>query len=214
MLRRLPGSSLEIPATVHIELAEDRVSRGAATLDAQTDGKKVMFLVPKATELGGLEGRLLMLLRGFGEALQRPVIVFFDGEAAISRQLGNNLGIEAAISCEQEPKSIRDWYRLFRRFEPEIVFFDYGLSTGFPGKGLVASWFAGVRRRILIQHTMPPPLPRTGERRSIKGALRRVIGHAARRRFKVRLMGQLSHKTICLSKAARDSLVAHIQIPA
>jgi glycosyltransferase involved in cell wall biosynthesis len=177
----------------------------------KASGKKIVFVLPKTTEFGGLERHLFSLLRGLNEA-PNPSIVSFD-QQTISEYMDDDLRARTKLICVPEPKSLRDWYRLVRTQHADVIVFCYNWFKAFPWQAPLAGWLAGVGRRISIQHLIPLPPPPPVEGKSPTDSLRRIIGRRARYMLKVNLTGRLSHKTICVSNAVRDSLVRNYQFP-
>jgi len=218
LLRRLPGSNSTASVATPQPCPDVRISEAApkhhraekeegksdTVSDVRSTGRTVMFVLPKGTRSGDFEEHLVMLLRGLNGTV--PVIVCFDHET-ISRHAGEELRTGPTINAVQEPISLREWFRLIRGIRPEIIVFYYNLSTAFSWQALVASVFLGTKRRISIQCVMPQSPPSAVEGNSPREMLRRVGGHWARYRFRVRLTGQILHRIICVSNAVRDSLV-------
>ncbi len=169
-----------------------------------------MFVLPKATEFGGLERHLLDLVRRLPEPLLPTTVVCFGGDIITSR-LNQELQGRAVVSCMKEPRSLWDWLRIMRTDNPDTIVFAYSWIEAFPWQAPVAAASAGIRRRISIQHLIPPPLPTPVQGKSPRARLRRLIGRQARNVLKVkisaRISGYLSSTTVCVSNAVRDSLV-------
>jgi glycosyltransferase involved in cell wall biosynthesis len=169
-----------------------------------------MFVLPRATEFGGLERHLLDLLRRLPEQLLPPTVVFFDQDI-ITAHLDQDQAGQVVVKCMKEPQSLWDWLRIVRENKPDIVVFAYSWIEAFPWQAPVAAMLAGIRRRISIQHLIPPPLPIPIQVKSPLDRLRRLIGRRARNALKgkisARISGYLSSTTVCVSNAVRDSLV-------
>jgi glycosyltransferase involved in cell wall biosynthesis len=176
-------------------------------------GKKIMFVVPKTTEFGGLESHLLDLLRRLKEPLLHPLIVCFDQDI-ISAHMHRDQQALVVVKCEKEPESLWDWIRMIREVQPEIIVFSYSWIRAFPWQAPVAAWLAGVQRRVSIQHLIPPPPPPPVKGRSPRNMLRRLIGKRARYLLGLRVAGNIFNKTICVSHAVRNSLVNTYRFPA
>jgi glycosyltransferase involved in cell wall biosynthesis len=117
----------------------------------------------------------------------------------------------------KEPQSFWDWLRIMRKDHPDTIVFPYSWIEAFPWQAPVAAALAGIRRRISIQHLIPPPLPRPAQGKSPRDLLRRLIGRHARKVLKVkisaRISGYLSSTTVCVSNAVRDCLVKMYGFP-
>lgn len=173
-------------------------------------GKRIMFVLPKTAEFGGLERHLLDLLRRLPERLLPPVVVCF-GQDILTARMDQEQREQVIVRCMKEPQSLWDWLRIVRKEKPDILVFPYSWIEAFPWQAPVAAVLAGIRRRISIQHLIPPPLPSPVQGKSPRGVLRRLIGRQARKVLKIkisaRISGYLSNTTICVSNAVRDSLV-------
>jgi glycosyltransferase involved in cell wall biosynthesis len=175
----------------------------------RVNGKKIAFVLPKASEFGGLERHLLDLLRRLPE-LPPPTVICF-GQDIITARMDQDQQGQVVVKCIEEPQSLWDWLRIIRKNKPDIVVFPYSWIEAFPWQAPVAARLAGIRRRISVQHLIPPPLPSPIQVKSPRDLLRRLIGRRSRDLLKVkisaRLCGYLSSTTVCVSNAVRDALV-------
>jgi glycosyltransferase involved in cell wall biosynthesis len=172
-------------------------------------GKRIMFVLSKTTEFGSPERSLLELLPRLPEPLL-PVHIVCFGDDIITARMDNEKQRQVLVKCAKEPQSLWDWLRIIRENNPDIIVFDYSWIEAFPWQAPVASLLAGVRRRISIQHWIPPlPPPVCGN--SPRDRLRRWIGRRARQVLKVKISAWISayvsNKTVCMSGAIRDALV-------
>jgi glycosyltransferase involved in cell wall biosynthesis len=174
--------------------------------------RKIMFVLPKTTEFGGLEKHLFGLLRGIGRATQKPVIICFDREAILDF-MEQDLRDATTVRRVPEPRSLAEWFRLIRDIRPDVVVFCYNWFKAFSWQAPLGALLAGVRRRISIQHLMPLPPPPPVAGGSLRDRLRRLIGRRARYMLKTNLTGRVCHATICVSNAVRDSLVKDYEFP-
>lgn len=226
LLRRLEDSALSVstkggdvssgvrssvPLRDHVP--HEREGANTAARNVRLAGRKVVFLLPQKTEFEDLEKHVVLLLRGLETSGLQATIVCFD-DRMIACHLDDDLRARVTVKCVREPQSFPEWYRLIRADRPDIIVFCYNWFKAFPWQAPLAGFFAGVRRRISIQHSIAqlPPPPLKGN--SGRDRLRRMVGGRARYMFKVRLTGLISHKTICASNAVRDSLVQNYQFPA
>ena len=172
--------------------------------------KKIMFVLPKPTEFGVLERQLLDLLPRLPESLLSPIVVCLDRDTITARMDQEQKG-QVVVKCKPQPRSVWDWLRILRKDNPDIVVFPYGWIEAFPWQAPVAAALAGIRRRISIQHLIPPPLPPAVQGKSPQDMLRRLIGRRTREVLKVkisaRMCSYLSSTTVCVSNAVRDALV-------
>lgn len=171
---------------------------------------KILFVLPKASEFGGLERHLLDLLRRLPDTLVPAIVVCFVYDV-ITPRMDQEQREKVIVKCLTEPRSLWDWIRIIREEYPNVVVFPYNWIEAFPWQVPVAAVLAGVRRRVSIQHSMPPPLPSPVEGKPPSNLLRRLVGRRARNVLKVKisakLSGCLSSTTVCVSKAVREALV-------
>jgi glycosyltransferase involved in cell wall biosynthesis len=220
LLRKMRESASN-PATEDIQSfaqSIDHVSRrekggSQAASNVKLAGRRIVFFLPKKTEFDDFEKHLVMVIRGLNTSAMHPAIVCVGDETIVHHGVDEVLA-NVTVQCVREPQSLREWYRLIRGTRADIVVFCYNWFKAFPWQAPLASFFAGVRRRISIQHVVPQPAPPLVEGNSPRERLRRLIGGRARYMFKVRLTGYLSHKTICVSSAVGDALVREYQFPA
>lgn len=173
-------------------------------------GKKIMFVLPKATAFGGLERHLLDLLQRLPEQLQPRMIICFDQDI-ITARMDQDQREQVAVRCVKEPQSLWDWLRIMREHDPDIIVFHYSWIKAFPWQAPVAATLAGIRRRISIQQLLPTPLPPPVQGKSPRDRLRRMIGRRARDILKAKISARVSaflfSTTVCVSSAVRDTLV-------
>lgn len=175
-------------------------------------GKKIMFVLPKTTEFGGLERHLLDLLCRLKEPQLRAMILCFNQDI-ISLHMDHDLRAQVVVKCEKEPESLWEWIRTIRQAHSDIIVFIYSWIEAFPWQAHVAALLAGVWRRFsihqLIAHLPPPPVRGWSPR----NMLRRLFGKRARYVLGIRTPGYLSKKTICVSNSVRDVLVNAYRFP-
>jgi len=198
--------------------------------------KKILF-VTNTNEYGGTERHLLELIRRFhGPGVQLCVLCFSID--FFSKRLDPDQDVRV-IACKQVPRSLRDWIKLFRAYQPDVVVFIYGWLWCLPAIASVAAWLAGVPRRFSIQHLITPREPlheplltEWKRRRSIRGAVRWLLGWelpwvslsmadqplsklaSLSSPVGLRVSAYLVNTTICVSNALRDSLVKDFGFPA
>jgi glycosyltransferase involved in cell wall biosynthesis len=172
--------------------------------------KKILFVLPKSTEFGGLERHLLDLLRTLPKPFLPATIVCFERDI-ITARMDQEQRAHVVVNCIKEPRSLWDWLRIIRKNKPDTIVFPYSWIEAFPWQAPVAAALAGVPKRISIQHLIPPPLPLLVEGKSPRVMLRRLIGRQARKALSVkipaRISSYLSTATICVSNAVRNALV-------
>jgi glycosyltransferase involved in cell wall biosynthesis len=175
-------------------------------------GKRIVFVLPRTTDFGGLERHLLDLLCRLKEPQLHPSILCFDQDI-ISAHMDRDLQARVFVKCEKEPASLWDWLRTIREAHPDIIVFIYSWIGAFPWQAPVAALFAGARRRFSIHQLIadPPPVVRGWSPRDM---LRRLIGKRARYLLRSSITGYFCNKTICVSKAVREVLVNAYRFPA
>src|ERR1700730_1849864 len=174
--------------------------------------KKIMFVLPRTTEFGGLERHLLELLRRLREPRLYPLIVCF-AEDIITARMDRDQQAQVAVKCQKEPKSLADWFRMIREARPDIIVFCYSWIEAFPWQAPVAALLAGVKRRISIQHLIPSLVPPPVTGRSLVSMVRRLIGRRTRYFLRGFISGYASSMTICVSDAVREALVNDFRFP-
>ena len=174
--------------------------------------KKIMFVLPRTTEFGGLERHLLELLRRLREPRLYPLIVCF-AEDIITARMDRDQQAQVAVKCQKEPESFADWFRMIREARPDIIVFCYSWIEAFPWQAPVAALLAGVKRRVSIQHLIPSLVPPPVPGRSLVSLVRRLIGRRARYFLRGFISGYASNMTICVSDAVREALVNDFRFP-
>jgi glycosyltransferase involved in cell wall biosynthesis len=173
--------------------------------------KRIMFVLPQATEFGGLERHLLDLMPRLPEQVLPPTVVCLCQDIVTARMDQEQLR-QVIVKCSPQPRSLWDWLRMLRENKPDIVVFPYRCIEAFPWQAPVAAVLVGIRNRIAIQHLVPPPLPLPVQGNSPRNMLRRLIGSQARNvgklKVSARLSNYLSTTTVCVSNAVRDALVS------
>ena len=197
--------------------------------------KKILF-VTNTKEYGGAEGHLLELIRRLrGPELQISILCLESD--FFTERLESDLEAEI-INCSKTPACLRDWADLFRDLRPDVVVFIYNWFWTLPWMAAVGAWRAGIPRRLSIQHLLTPrsPLPedlvtQVNAWRSFRRRLARLRGREARGRPKwmrelplcvvaslstpleLKLSAYLCDKTICVSRALRESVVKEFGFP-
>jgi glycosyltransferase involved in cell wall biosynthesis len=177
-----------------------------------SSGKKLMFVLPRTTEFGGLEKHLLELLRRLPAPNPYPSIVCF-GQDTITARMDRDQQKRVAVKCQKEPESFTDWFRMIREARPDIIVFCYNWIEAFPWQAPVAALLAGVNRRFTIQHLIPSLVPPPVLGKSLFSMVRRLIGRRARYFLRGRIAAYASNTTICVSDAVRKVLVNDFKIP-
>ncbi len=193
--------------------------------------KKILF-VSNSNEFGGAEKHLLELLRRLRGPDAQLSILCLQMDL-FSERLGADHGIEV-ITCTKPPQVLRDWVRLFRAIQPDVVVFIYGWFWAIPCVAAVGAWAAGIRKRISIQHLItarypvpPQALEVVMQRRSLRSILRRLLGRqdsgidvplcmiaSTYTAAQIRRSASFYNITICVSDALRESLLQDFGFPA
>ncbi len=183
---------------------------GKSQAPPRATGKRIVFVLPKATEFGGLERHLLDLLSRLPEELPPPTVLCFEQDI-ISARMHREQQQRVLVRCVKEPQSLWGWLRVIRENRPDILVFPYSWIEAFPWQAPVAAMLAGIPKRISIQRLIPPPLPAPIQVKSLSDRLRRLIGRRVRDviRIKIsaRISGYLSSTTVCVSNAVRNAFV-------
>jgi glycosyltransferase involved in cell wall biosynthesis len=197
--------------------------------------KKILF-VTNTREYGGAEKHLLELIRRLQGPDVQISILCLEADFFTERLDSDFEG--EIISCQKTPGCLRDWADLFRGLQPDVVVFIYNWFWTLPWMAAVGAWRAGIPRRLSIQHLLTPrsPLPedlvaQVNAWKSFRRRLARLRGREARERplwmrelplcvvaslstsLELKLSGYLCDKTICVSRALRDSLVKEFGFP-
>jgi glycosyltransferase involved in cell wall biosynthesis len=218
--RRVP-----VPYASTMDLAKNAITLSAQHADAAaiassqgflqlaSNQKKVLFVLPNNNEFGGLEKHTIDLIATLRtqKDLQSTILCF--GRDIFTEHLDPEWAPTVRVCTRTEPVTFSGWRRLFREFRPGLVVFCYGWIASFPWQAILAALFAGVRRRIAIQHLVLPKLPPLPDGRGLRGKLRLIIGERVRQLFGWRFAALISTKTICVSDAVRNSLVAALRFP-
>jgi glycosyltransferase involved in cell wall biosynthesis len=112
----------------------------------------------------------------------------------------------------ETPVRFLSYWRLFRKYHPDTIFFVNGWLGLFPWYAYLAARLCGAKRVLAIEHLLadsPEKVVGTG----LWNARRRLIGHHARAIWRIRLAGLISHKTVTVSNAVRDKLIQDYGYP-
>jgi len=193
------------------QVIDGGLSPGQASQTHAAHARKTVLFVTKTNEFGGAEIHLLQLMRRVREpGVQLSLLCVEDD--VFSERLDSDPTVDV-ITCKRVPESLRDWVRLFRASQPDAVVFIYSWLWCFPSIAPVGAWLAGIRELYAIQHALPPRVPPKVEGRSIRDALRRLIGKRARHLLGSMVRPNLWHKTICVSNAVREALIRDYRFP-
>jgi glycosyltransferase involved in cell wall biosynthesis len=183
--------------------------------ETRNQDKRILLFVTNAFSYGGSEKHLLELLRRLGDGNVQSVVLCTDSDPFTER-LKERSHPSVVIRSEKFLKSVKDWRRVFREINPDVVVLVYGTLWMLPWRAAAAARLAGVKKLYAIHHLMPvpPPEPRILEIKSPRDVWRRVFGRRVRRILSARIPPKLCNTTICVSNAVRDSLIQQYRFPA
>ena len=172
--------------------------------------KRVAF-VTHCLALGGTEKHLGELILRSDDARVQPSIVCLGPDVYTPVLRAGGRGNVAVH--EVRPRTLWDYWRVFRWIRPHVVVFVNGKLGLFPWCAYAAARLAGAERVVGIEHLQGerPPEPVMG--RGIAASVRRGIGWRARYMLARRLTGYLSRPTICVSDAVRRTLIEDYGYP-
>jgi glycosyltransferase involved in cell wall biosynthesis len=203
------GRELESIAPEHHVTPAELEGENSQFTSALPD-RRIIFVLPGASEFGGLERHLFGMLRKLRKTQRTPLIVCLDQDL-ITANMDDHQLAQVRVRCQKQPESLWEWFRLIRGTHPDVIVFCYNSLEAFPWQASLASVLARVQRRISIQHLIPPVPPPPVEGHSLMARLRRLAGRRARYMLKAKLAGRAFHRTICVSNAVRHSLVESYQ---
>lgn len=166
---------------------------------AALSGGPILFLAV-SPKYGGAEKHTLDLLASF-QGSGHPLQLLCTGPDVFSGHLKPGMQDFVSITRESGLATFLDWYRLFRRLQPEVVVLVKSWVWCFPWYTSTAAWLAGVKGRVSIYHFSPRPAPHQGP-----AALLHRLSYGR--------LGLFTTLSICVSEALRRNLVAECGHPA
>lgn len=162
---------------------------------------------------GGTEKHLEQLVMRLNPKRVECVIVCF-GPSVYRRSLNGRYGIDVPIVDAEGTSSFAGYWQTIRRVRPNVVVFVNGKLGLFPWYAYLAARLSGAGRVIAIEHLQgEPPPPMVYQRGPLK-LVRRWFGWRARTMLGINSCGYLAHRTICVSRAVRDTVVGDYGYPA
>lgn len=156
--------------------------------------KSILF-VAASPKFGGTEKHLLDLVHRLVSTGWR-ISILCTGADVFSMGLSMEAKERIAVERIAKPESFGTWRRVFTARRPDVVVLVKSWSWCFPWYTLLAAWMAGVRRRYIIAHLPPSPMPSES-----KGVLARW-----RYRLSHRRLALFCDSTICVSDFIRQRL--------
>jgi len=177
--------------------------------------KRTILFVTGAPGYGGTEKHLIELLNRL-DANSVQVVILCVKTDPFTERLNGYSGAKITVKRENELKTLRDWYRVFRDIKPDVAVFVYGWIWCLPTIASIGARLAGVRRCFAIHHLipLPPPEPKVVGIGSLRDVWRHIFGRRRRKVLSARIPPNLCNKTICVSHAVRKSLLQEYGFPA
>jgi glycosyltransferase involved in cell wall biosynthesis len=173
---------------------------------------RVLFLSSASVFSGG-DKHLVELVRRLDLSAVRPTILCF-GTDPFSRVLNDRLGLGILVKTGVSRTSFfRTWVE-FRRNKPDVIAFVTGNIGAFPWYQFLAARLSGAKRVCAIYHSFSEvPEPVTQNRRWLSSLARRAFGYRARFMLGARMVGALTHRSICVSNNLQQLLVESFGFP-
>jgi glycosyltransferase involved in cell wall biosynthesis len=168
---------------------------------------KILFVI-RTSEFGGAEKHLLELIHRLTQRGIAVTILCLDSD------FYSKYFSDSQVEVIVPPRALRsfgDWFRIFRKINPNAVVLVRAFLWTFDWYTPIAACLAGTRRRISIVHLPPPEVPAKIEGWSVQNVLARL--RRARRLAALRFSAYFE-RYICVSHAIRDSLVRDYRFPA
>jgi glycosyltransferase involved in cell wall biosynthesis len=167
--------------------------------------KTRILCVSRTWSWGGAEKHTLDLLERLETAGVQSTILCLEADLYSSYMKGRE-HTKVAPFDGVKPATFFSYWKNFKRHRPEVIFFVKGWVELFPWHAFLAARLSGAKRVVTIEHLVADSPVNVADGGILSG-VRRLVGHYARERWKVWLMGVLSHKTIAVSDAVRDKLI-------
>jgi glycosyltransferase involved in cell wall biosynthesis len=173
----------------------------------------VILFVINTGHYGGAEKHLLYLARHLSAA-GMPCTILCYGSDFYSERLGAESLVRVVRRDRAEARGFWSYVRTLRALRPDVVVFVNGWRDSFPLSIYLAARVSGARRVFNIEQLMAPPAPTPPPGRGPGHWLRRAAGWRARYMWAAWLEARLCHRTICVSEATRERLIAEYGFPA
>jgi len=171
---------------------------------------RVLF-VTKTWSRGGAEKHTVDLISRLDASCAECIVLCMESDM-YSEFLKDNQNVKVWKFAGEAPGRFLPYWSLFRKYHPDTVLFVNGWLGLFPWYAYLAARICGAKRVLAIEHLIadsPEKVMGTG----LWNALRRLIGYHARAIWRIRLAGLVSHKTIAVSNAVRDTLIQEYGYP-
>jgi len=171
---------------------------------------RVLF-ISKAVSRGGTEKHLVDLIARLDASCAECVILCMESDL-YSEFVKDQQNVKVHKFIGDSSVRFLSYWLLFRKYHPDIVLFVNGGLGLFPWYAYLAARLCGAKRVLAIEHLVANS-PERVSGAGLWNALRRLIGHHARARWRIRLAGILCHKTITVSNAVRIKLIQDYGYP-
>lgn len=167
--------------------------------------KTRVLCITKTRSRGGTEKHLVDLVRRFDASRTDCVVLCMESDL-FSADLNDLKNVKVVTASDAHSRGLIAYWRLFRTFNADTILFVNSWLGLFPWHAYCAARLCAPRRVLAIEHLLADS-PERALGVGLLNRLRRLVGYHARNRWKVRLAGILSHKTITVSNAVRDKLI-------
>ena len=171
---------------------------------------RVLF-VTKTWSRGGAEKHIVDLISRLDASCAECIVLCMESDM-YSEFLKDHQNVKVWKFAGEAPGRFLPYWSLFRKYHPDTVLFVNGWLGLFPWYAYLAARLCGAKRVLAIEQLIadsPEKVMGTG----LWNALRRLIGYHARAIWRIRLAGLISHKTIAVSNAVRDTLIQEYGYP-
>ena len=135
------------------------------------------------------------------------------GRSIYRQSLNDRYGLNVPIIEAEGTTGFAGSWRSFWKARPDVVVFVNGKLGLFPWQAYLAARLSGAKKVLAIEHLQgEPPPPLETYQGPLKFA-RRWFGWRARTMFAIKVCGYLVHRTICVSRAVRDTAVGSYGYP-
>lgn len=171
---------------------------------------RVLF-VTKTQSHGGAEKHLMDLIARLDASCADCIVLCMESDF-FSAYLKDQQNVRVVKVTNESPRRFVSYWRLLRTFHADTILFVNGWLGVFPWYAYLAARLCGAKRVLAIEHLLADS-PERELRTGLWNALRRLIGHHARAIWRIRLAGLISHKTVTVSNAVRDTLIQDYGYP-
>ena len=173
---------------------------------------KTRFLfVTKAWARGGTEKHLLDLIARLDASCAECIVLCLESDL-YSEFVKDQQNVKVSKVTGEPPVRLLSYWLLFRKYHPDTILFVNSWSGLFPWYAYLAARLCGAKRVLAIEHLLADS-PEKVVGAGLWNALRRLIGHHARAIWRIRLAGFLSHTTLTVSSAIRNTLIQDYGYP-